>query len=398
MAEAPGTPPPTAAPVACVAFADPASTTSPSRVVPAVAIEPAQQDDPVEADEGFASDNDSSIDDRISSYTASLSSSVIDYPEEYGRRYHAFRPGSYSFPNDEVEMERLDMAHAMMVRAIGSKLWLAPLAKEKVHRILDIGTGTGIWAVEIGDIFENAEVIGNDLSAIQPEWCVKSRHESLSDDSKAHSSSLDSRVPPNVKFEIDDVESEWVGVKKYDFIMCRYMAASIQDWPKLIANIYDNLNPGGWAEFQDMSTEYYSDDGSYKPEHATYEWNQTFVETLDKIGRDPRPGPKLEGWVRGHGGFEHVAHHKFKTPIGPWARHRHFKDQGLLNLAQILEGLEGFSLKLLCGVLGRSKEEVLVQLAEVRRELKTGVFHALLDLHVVYGQKPALPAATAGTE
>ncbi|KXH48433.1 methyltransferase [Colletotrichum simmondsii] len=328
MAEAPGTPPPTTAPAAGVASPDPAPTTSPSRVVPAVAIEPAQQDDPVEADEG-------------SSYTASLSSSVIDYPEEYGRRYHAFRPGSYSFPNDEVEMERLDMAHAMMVRAIGSKLWLAPLAREKIHRILDIGTGTGIWAVEIGDIFENAEVIGNDLSAIQPEW-----------------------VPPNVKFEIDDVESEWVGVKKYDFIMCRYMAASIQDWPKLIANVYDNLNPGGWAEFQDMSTEYYSDDGSYKPEHATYEWNQTFVETLDKIGRDPRPGPKLEGWVRGHGGFEHVAHHKFKTPIGPWARHRHFKDQGLLNLAQILEGLEGFSLKLLCGVLGRSKEEVLVQLAE----------------------------------
>ncbi|KAK1710754.1 TAM domain methyltransferase [Colletotrichum lupini] len=348
MAEAPGTPPPTTTPAAGVASADPAPTTSPSRVVPAVAIEPAQQDDPVEADEGFASDNDSSIDDRISSYTASLSSSVIDYPEEYGRRYHAFRPGSYSFPNDEVEMERLDMAHAMMVRAIGSKLWLAPLAKEKVHRILDIGTGTGIYG----------QVIGNDLSAIQPEWCGT----------------------PNVKFEIDDVESEWVGVKKYDFIMCRYMAASIQDWPKLIANIYDNLNPGGWAEFQDMSTEYYSDDGSYKPEHATYEWNQTFVETLDKIGRDPRPGPKLEGWVRGHGGFEHVAHHKFKTPIGPWARHRHFKDQGLLNLAQILEGLEGFSLKLLCGVLGRSKEEVLVQLAEVRRELKTGVFHALLDL------------------
>ncbi|KAK1721474.1 hypothetical protein CaCOL14_011923 [Colletotrichum acutatum] len=378
MAEAPGTPPPTTAPAAGVASPNPAPT-SPSRVVPAVAIEPAQQDDPVEADEGFASDNDSSIDDRISSYTASLSSSVIDYPEEYGRRYHAFRPGSYSFPNDEVEMERLDMAHAMMVRAIGSKLWLAPLSKEKVHRILDIGTGTGIWAVEIGDIFENAEVIGNDLSAIQPEW-----------------------VPPNVKFEIDDVESEWVGVKKYDFIMCRYMAASIQDWPKLIAKIYEyvtlyslpltwpifiliaspssNLNPGGWAEFQDMSTEYYSDDGSYRPEHATYVWNQTFVETLDKIGRDPRPGPKLEGWVRGHGGFEHVAHHKFKTPIGPWARHRHFKDQGLLNLAQILEGLEGFSLKLLCGVLGRSKEEVLVQLAEVRRELKTGVFHALLDL------------------
>lgn len=54
MAEAPGTPPPKIAPAAGVASADPASTTTPSRVVPAVAIDTAQQDDPVEADEGFA--------------------------------------------------------------------------------------------------------------------------------------------------------------------------------------------------------------------------------------------------------------------------------------------------------------------------------------------------------
>lgn len=47
-------------------------------------------------------------------------------------------------PNDEFEAERLDMAHAMMVRAIGNRLFLAPIEKNKVHEILDIGTGTGI--------------------------------------------------------------------------------------------------------------------------------------------------------------------------------------------------------------------------------------------------------------
>ncbi|KAF6791694.1 UMTA methyltransferase family protein [Colletotrichum sojae] len=326
-----------------------------------------EEDVPLEADEAEATDDSSSIDDRISNYTSSLSSSVIDYPIEHGRRYHAFRSGSYVLPNDETESERLDMAHALITRVIGNKLYLAPVDISKTHRILDIGTGTGIWAIEASDIFLNAEIIGNDLSAIQPQW---------------------QRVPPNVKFEIDDVESPWVG-PKYDYIMCRYMAASIGDWPKLVSSIYDNLNPGGWAEFQDMSVEFYSDDGSYKPEHHTYGWNQTFVQTLKSIGRDPAPGPQLEGWVRGHGGFKEVVHQKFKVPIGPWPKQQHYKGIGLLNLAQTLDGLEGFSLKLFCGILGKSKEEVLVQLATVRKELKSNAFRALFDIHTVYGQKPS---------
>ncbi|GJD02383.1 methyltransferase [Colletotrichum higginsianum] len=273
------------------------------------------------------------------------------------------------------------MAHALMVRAMGNRLYLAPLERDKVHRILDIGTGTGILlmivvffqgAIEMGDIFQNAEVIGNDLSAIQPEW-----------------------VPSNVKFEIDDVESPWVGHKKFDYIMCRYMACSIGDWPSLIERIYDHLNPGGWAEFQDMSTEYYSDDGTYTARHATYAWNQTFVRTLRAVGRDPCPGPQLEGWVRAHGGFGRVSHHRFKTPIGPWARDAHFRGQGMLNLAQILEGLEGFSMKLFCGVLGWPEDKVHAHLAAVRHELKCGAFHAMLDLHTVYGQKPPRPDSPA---
>lgn len=47
-------------------------------------------------------------------------------------------------------------------------IYEAPL--EDPEQILDIGTGTGIWAIEMADMFPNAEVIGTDLSPIQPDW------------------------------------------------------------------------------------------------------------------------------------------------------------------------------------------------------------------------------------
>lgn len=44
----------------------------------------------------------------------------------------------------QLASEQLDMAHMLLVKAIGSRLYLAPLEKDKVQRIMDIGTGTGI--------------------------------------------------------------------------------------------------------------------------------------------------------------------------------------------------------------------------------------------------------------
>ncbi|TEA10582.1 Secondary metabolism regulator laeA [Colletotrichum sidae] len=355
----------------------PASTSTPTENAAEAAETPETREAPEASDAPNATealeaeepenetDDGASFDERLSSYSASLASSAVEYPTEYGRRYHAFRPGSYFMPNDEVEMDRLDLSHAITLKLYDYRMYLSPLEKDKVFKILDIGTGTGIWAMEMGDLFPNAEVYGNDLSPIQPDW-----------------------VPPNVKFEIDDVESEWLDDRKYDFILCRYMVGSIADWPKLVKNIYDNLNPGGWAEFVDMSGEYYSDDGTLTENHATRKWNKTLVDAIASIGRESRPGPKLEGWVR-EAGYQNMVHQKFKVPIGPWAKDEFHKDVGWMNLKQVLQGLEGFTMRIFTGVLGWSREEVEVQLIDVRKELKAvHTFHALFDVHVVYGQKP----------
>lgn len=68
---------------------------------------------------------------------------MVDYKYENGRRYHAFREGEYHLPNDENEQDRLDMQHAIYRYALDNKLFLAPIPKEQVHDVLDVGCGTG---------------------------------------------------------------------------------------------------------------------------------------------------------------------------------------------------------------------------------------------------------------
>ena len=100
----------------------------------------------IEADPDFLDGSDSSLgDDAASSrYTASLTSSIERYPVENGRRYHAYKDGNYVLPNDESELDRLDLTHNMIKIAMDNKLYIAPVP-DTVKRILDVGTGTGIW-------------------------------------------------------------------------------------------------------------------------------------------------------------------------------------------------------------------------------------------------------------
>jgi hypothetical protein len=46
-------------------------------------------------------------------------------------------------------------------------------------------------------------------------------------------------VPPNLKFQVDDIEADWAYEDSpFDFIHGRYLAASIKDFPKLVKQCY----------------------------------------------------------------------------------------------------------------------------------------------------------------
>ncbi|KFY97518.1 hypothetical protein V500_02038 [Pseudogymnoascus sp. VKM F-4518 (FW-2643)] len=156
-----------------------------------------------EQEEGESDDADSAYGDSVASSSTSLVSSITRYQYENGRRYHAYKQGEYYLPNDEMEQERLDLQHHIYRLCQGGSLFCAPI--KEPQSVLDIGTGTGIWAMEFADEFPGALVIGTDLSPIQPGF-----------------------VPPNLKFYVDDFESPWVfpEVGKFDFIHWR----SLRGW------------------------------------------------------------------------------------------------------------------------------------------------------------------------
>lgn len=46
-------------------------------------------------------------------------------------------------------------------------------------------------------------------------------------------------MPPNVRFEIDDLEEDWTFAHKFDYIHSRMMTSSFTDWKGYLQKCYE---------------------------------------------------------------------------------------------------------------------------------------------------------------
>jgi hypothetical protein len=151
------------------------------------------------------------------------------------------------------------------------------------------------------------------------------------------------------------------------------MIAALADFNKTFRYCYDNLNPGGWVEFQEYYVPFQCIDDSFAGT-ALQKWNNHFIEAMDKLGRDGRSAARFKRGLI-DSGFVDVVERKFALPSNPWAKGEREKMLGVMQMTNILDGIHGMTISLFTRVLGWSAEQVEVFLVDVRKDLRDPNIH-----------------------
>lgn len=195
--------------------------------------------------------------------------SILD--EESGRTYANHETGRYFLPNDPAEQDRLDLQHQLCKVFLDGQLYRAPIASP--NNVLDIATGTGIWAIQFADSHPQANVIGTDISLIQPEG------------------------PHNCTWVKEDAENQdWTLPTLFDYIHMRLVLSCFDDHRVVIRKAFDQLEPGGWLEMMDPTFEILCTDGTSAGTHIERFCNM-LLDAGNAVGRSFTVAKMYKQWL-----------------------------------------------------------------------------------------------------
>jgi len=187
--------------------------------------------------------------------------------------------------------------HDFWTSTFDGRLILAPVEQPK--EILDIGCGTGLWAMEVADEFPDCEVYGIDLAPIQEVF-----------------------VPQNCTFHLENVLNGPIFQdEKFDLIQSRCLAPGFPDrrWPDYIAEIWRMTKPLGWIQLIELDPIRRCDDGSMPVNSALAEYERIAMRVMKESYATTIHGalPKMARHVQ-KAGFINIKQIDIKTPLGNW--------------------------------------------------------------------------------
>ncbi|KAG8934047.1 hypothetical protein FRC02_010639 [Tulasnella sp. 418] len=218
-------------------------------------------------------------------------------------------------PVDDVEHKRQDIQHYVfklhmnglypakdLVRAV-----LSPKQPER-PAVLDIGTGSGRWALEMAMEFPHAEVIGLDLAP-----------PTLKDIPN---------IPSNCRFEIDNANLPLDHYENtFNLVHVRGVELGITDFNSFLYNVARTIKPGGIVIIAGGFPQLY--DENFQPHPTTLEGHPGFTWSQRLIGEAysaflARADNAIDSkqfwakWIAENPNYENPVFQDVFMPLGPW--------------------------------------------------------------------------------
>ncbi|KAJ6588718.1 S-adenosyl-L-methionine-dependent methyltransferase, partial [Mycena capillaripes] len=125
---------------------------------------------------------------------------------------------------------RLDEVHFAIREYLNGKISFAPIMSPT--RILELGCGSGAWAIDAANDFPNAEIVAADLFP------------TLQDIS----------LPENINFQLVDVTQKFpFEENSFDLVHARLLLMHVPNAKEVIERATRLVKPGGWLVLEDLN-------------------------------------------------------------------------------------------------------------------------------------------------
>ncbi|HLJ80385.1 MAG TPA: class I SAM-dependent methyltransferase [Ktedonobacterales bacterium] len=268
----------------------------------------------------------------------------------------------YAMPHDLEETNRLDFQHYLLRYALRGN-YAAPIREPR--DILDVGAGTGRWALEMAQLFPGANVIGLDVNP-------------LPIDEAAEAGKRADPRPPNYAFVPGNVlEGLPFADHSFDFVHMRLLIMAIPHdrWPFVVNELIRVTRLGGWVE--SVETTILQNGGPAMKQIIG--WSTAI---LGRRGVDLMDGERVGDLLRA-GRLEHVTMEPVMLPCGEYGGRI-----GKMLAADYISGAKG--LGGLAATLGMTTPEQFQQtLTANAAEFAAPRGRCVVPFYVSYGQRMA---------
>lgn len=277
------------------------------------------------------------------------------YVEVDGRRHLMDAP--YVLPYDDQEINRLDFQHYMLRFALRGN-FAAPV--ESPASILDVGSGTGRWAVEMATYFPDTNVIATDFVTPAQDAGPEAGQEPR---------------PENYTFVPGDVLNGLSFADgSFDFVHMRLMLFALPEtaWPQVARELVRVTRPGGWIELVETGPQ----QNAGPAMETLVRW---ITEASQRRGVNPLLGPRVTDFLVSAGAVN-VSKRDIALPVGEYGGR--IGKMAETDIFSVMGGVKG-----LVTTQGIASDEAYgMALAQARADLNR--YQCTLPFYLTVGQRP----------